>query len=75
MWIIWTQSNSKHITAAIKNSVDFDWIRSSGCSLHYQGLVDGIASSVTSIYMKKSVYDGNSSAEGNKEKVNIRLDQ
>jgi hypothetical protein len=46
--------------AAIKNSVDFDWIRSSACSLHYQGLVDGVASCVTSISMEKSVDDGNS---------------
>jgi hypothetical protein len=37
------------ITVAIKNSVNFDWIRSTGCSLHYQGLVDGIVSGVIKI--------------------------
>jgi hypothetical protein len=42
-------SVEQRVTAAIKKSVDFDWIRSTGCSLHYQGLVDGIVSGVTRI--------------------------
>jgi hypothetical protein len=42
-------SVQQRITAAIKNSVDCDWIRSTGCSLHCQELVDGIASSVARI--------------------------
>jgi hypothetical protein len=36
-------SVEQHITAAIKNSVDFGWIKSTGCSLHHQRLVDGEA--------------------------------
>jgi hypothetical protein len=39
----------QHITAAIKNSVDFDRIRSTGCSLQYKGMVDGIISDVPKI--------------------------
>jgi hypothetical protein len=42
-------SVEQRVTAAIKNCVDFDWIRSTGCSLHYQVLVDGIVSGVTKI--------------------------
>jgi hypothetical protein len=34
-------SAEQHITTAIKNDVDFDWIRSTGCSLHH-GIVRGI---------------------------------
>ena len=37
------------ITAAIKTTVDFGWIQSSGCSLHRQEIVDGIAQSDTRI--------------------------
>jgi hypothetical protein len=29
-----------HVTDAINMGVDYDWIRSAGCSLHYQGIVD-----------------------------------
>ena len=36
-------------SAAIKNTVNFGWIQSSGCSLHHQEIVDGIAWSVTRI--------------------------
>jgi hypothetical protein len=38
-----------HVTDAIKKEVDFDWIRSAGCSPHYQGIVDGIVRGVTRI--------------------------
>jgi hypothetical protein len=44
-------SVQQHITAAIKTSVYFDWIKSTGFSVHYQELVDGIASSVARISM------------------------
>ena len=44
-----THSVEEKITAAIKNTVDFGWIQSSGCSLHHQEIVDGIARSVTRI--------------------------
>jgi hypothetical protein len=42
-------SVKQHITAAIKNTVDFDWIRSTGCSLHPQESIDNIVSGVTEI--------------------------
>jgi hypothetical protein len=29
-------SVEQHITGAIKNSTDFEWIRYAGCSLHHQ---------------------------------------
>jgi hypothetical protein len=44
-----TYSVDEEITAAIKKTVDFGWIRSSGCSLHHQEIVYGIARSVTRI--------------------------
>ena len=44
-----TYSVEEKITAAIKNTVDFGWIQSSGCSLHHQEIVDGIARGVTRI--------------------------
>jgi hypothetical protein len=44
-----TYSVEEKITAAIKNTVDVGWIQSSGCSLHHQEIVDGIARSVTEI--------------------------
>jgi len=34
-----TYSVEEKITAAIKNTIDFGWIRSSGCSLHHQEVV------------------------------------
>jgi hypothetical protein len=46
-----THSFEEKITAAIKNTVDFGWIRCSGCSLHHQEIVDGIARSVTRIFI------------------------
>jgi hypothetical protein len=42
-------SVESHVTDAIKKGVDFDWIRSAGCSLHYQGIVDGIVRGVSRI--------------------------
>ena len=44
-----TYSVEEKITAAIKNTVDFGWIQSSGCSLHHQEIVYGITQSVTRI--------------------------
>jgi hypothetical protein len=44
-----TYSVEEKITAAIKNTVDFEWIQSSGCSLQHQEIVDGIVQSVTRI--------------------------
>jgi hypothetical protein len=41
----------QYITAAIKNSTDFEWIRCTGCSLHYQQIVNGIATGLTRIYI------------------------
>jgi hypothetical protein len=38
-----------HVANAIRTSVDFDWIRLTGCSLHYQGLEEGIVTGVTRI--------------------------
>jgi len=43
------ESVELHITDAINKGVDFDWIRSAGCSLYYQGIEDGIVRSVTRI--------------------------
>ena len=65
-----TYSVEEKITAAIKNNVDFGWIQSSGCSLHHQEIVDGIAWNVTRIFCplvvqaKKQVTDGRKQAEG-----------
>jgi hypothetical protein len=42
-------SVEQHITAAIKNSVDFDWIKSTSCSFHHQRLLDGIVRAITRI--------------------------
>jgi hypothetical protein len=42
-----TYSVEEEITAAIKNTVDFGWIQTSGCSLHHQEIADGIVRSVT----------------------------
>ena len=47
--VVHTYSVEEKITAAIKNTVDFGWIQSSGCSLHHQEIVDVIARSVTGI--------------------------
>jgi hypothetical protein len=38
-----------HLANSIRTSVDFDWIRLTGCSLHYQGLEEGIVTGVTRI--------------------------
>ena len=37
-----TYSVEEEITAAIKNTIDFGWIQSSGCLLHHQEVVDVI---------------------------------
>jgi hypothetical protein len=37
------------VADAIQKGVDFDWIRSAGCSLHCQGIEDGIRRGVTKI--------------------------
>ena len=36
-------SVEEKVTVAIKETVDFGWIGSSGCSLHSQRIVDGIS--------------------------------
>ena len=41
------ESVELYVTNAIKKGADFDWIRSVGCSLHYQGKEEGIANGVT----------------------------
>ena len=46
-----TYSVGEKSTAAIKNTVDCGWIQSSDCSLHHQVVVDGIARSVTRIFI------------------------
>ena len=38
-----TYSVEEKISAAIKNTVDFGWIQFSGCPLHHQEILDGIA--------------------------------
>ena len=43
------ESVELYVTDAIKKGVDFDWIRSAGCSLHYQGIEDGIVTGVARI--------------------------
>jgi hypothetical protein len=42
-------SVEEKVMASIKNTVHFGWIRSSGCLLHHQEIVDGIARSVARI--------------------------
>jgi len=42
-------SDEEKMTVAIKETVDFAWIRSSGCSLHGQIIVDGIVRGITRI--------------------------
>jgi hypothetical protein len=42
-------SVEEKITAAIKNTIDFGWILSSGCLLHHQEIVDGTTRSVAKI--------------------------
>jgi hypothetical protein len=44
-------SVKQHITAAIKNSIDFEWIRRTGCSLHHQQIIHGIVRGLTRIYI------------------------
>ena len=43
------ESVELYVTDAIKKGVDIAWIRSSGCSLHYQEMEDGIVRGVTRI--------------------------
>jgi len=49
--VVHMYSVEETITAAIKNTVDFGWMQSCGCSLHHQEIFDGIAWSVTRIYI------------------------
>jgi hypothetical protein len=46
-----THSVGEKITAAIKNIIDFGWIQSSGCSLHHQEIIDGVAQSITRMFI------------------------
>ena len=48
-YVAHTLSVEEKITAAIKNVIDFGWIQFSGCSLHHQEIVYGIAWNVTRI--------------------------
>ena len=43
------ESVELYVRDAIKEGVDFDCIRSAGCSLHCQGIEDGIVTGVTRI--------------------------
>ena len=43
------ESVELYVTDAIKKGVGFDWIRSAGFSLHYQGIEDGIVTGVIRI--------------------------
>jgi len=38
-----------YATDATKKGIGFDWIRSAGCSLYYQGTEDGIVTGITRI--------------------------
>jgi hypothetical protein len=40
-----------HITAAIKNSIHFEWISYTGCSLHHQQIVDDSVRGLARIYI------------------------
>jgi hypothetical protein len=42
-------SVEQHITAAIKNSIDFEWIRCTGSLLHHQQIIGGIVRGLTRI--------------------------
>jgi hypothetical protein len=44
-------SVEQHITAAIKNSIDSEWIRCTGRSLHHQQIVNGVVIGLTRIYI------------------------
>jgi hypothetical protein len=44
-------SVEQHMTAAIKNTIYFEWIRCVGCSLHHQQVVNGIVTGLTRIYI------------------------
>jgi hypothetical protein len=44
-------SVEQHITAAIKNSIDFEWIRCTCCSLHHQRIVNCIVTGLIRIYI------------------------
>lgn len=68
-----THSVEEKIITAINNTIDFGWIWSSGCLLHHQEIVDGIARGVTRITIlcvvqaNKQVTDGSNQTEGYKE--------
>jgi hypothetical protein len=40
----------QHITTAIENSTDFEWIRRTGCSFHHQRILDGIVRGLMRVY-------------------------
>jgi hypothetical protein len=40
-----------HVANAIRTSVDFDWTRLTGCSLHYEGLEEGIVTGGARIFI------------------------
>ena len=63
-----THSVEEKVITAIKNTIDFGWILSSGCLLHHQEIVDGINSLV--VKAKKQITDGSKQAEGYEKKVN-----
>jgi hypothetical protein len=42
-------SVEEKMTVAIKETIDFGWIRSSGCSLHGQRIVGGMVRGITRI--------------------------
>jgi hypothetical protein len=44
-------SVEQHITAAIKSTIDFEWIRCKACSVHQQGIVDGTVKHLARIYI------------------------
>jgi hypothetical protein len=44
-------SVEQHILASIKNSIDFEWIRCTGCSLHHQQIIGGIVRGLMTIYI------------------------
>jgi transcription initiation factor IIE alpha subunit len=44
-------SVEQHITVAIKNSIDFQWIRCIGYSLHHQKIVNSTVTGLTRTYI------------------------
>ncbi|PNF27190.1 hypothetical protein B7P43_G06485 [Cryptotermes secundus] len=44
-------SVEQHIAAAIKSTIDCEWVRCTGCSLHHKRMLDGIVRCLTRIYI------------------------